>query len=596
VDERSAPSSDSNPDVSAEMLDEHGRLWVLKPGEGSPTLYEPDLFPRSVNAFLLKDERLWVAGKTTGYLNLKTHHFREFGLADGFDLATSDAFGFAGDQIYAAGDNFKISGFDAAQDRWSNLPLGPPRVMLSSGTGSPFLLAGGRQWLGYVAGSVLIHDFSRNTWTNLANVNSVQHILADDSGFWFGGYGGLYFYDPASNALKRWIAPAVIGSLFLPIMGSASIGNPEMPRQNLERMDGQIQGLMKKLQQDRAKNHNAPREANADPLHLGWRVPGEVTAMANEGDFLWLGVRNYFGSYLLLLHKPSESLVACCPMQVRDAISSLTISKTSVWIGTAHGDHKLLQLPKNDFLSVPQSRWVGLAISPEERARLIAGMSVRDQAMYAFYAGDDARVAALLGDLDPDKASLEEMFVLAFSYDASGQDKPELARTWFERIVSRYPDSPWAKTAEAALAENERNHAVRAHEQALLAKYDRNHNGILDPPERRAMEQDPAYQKEQKAWNADQLDIQLKDIMQKFDVNGDGKLDPEELEHLKIQVSAFSQAPPEVFAGHKILVAPLKSKNFPSVPAILQKYDTNHEGSLNAGELKALAQDIRKGQ
>jgi hypothetical protein len=267
-----------------------------------------------------------------------------------------------------------------------------------------------------------------------------------------------------------------------------------------------------------------------------------------------------------------------------------------VWIGTAYGDHKLLQLQKSSFLSIPQSSWVSLAIFTDERERLIRGMSIRDQAMYAFYAGDDAQVAILLGDIDPDKASLEQMFLLAFSYDASGLAKSDLARIWFEHIISRYPNSPWAKTAQAALSENEQNQKIKAHQERLLklsAKYDLNHDGNLAPSEKRAMEKDPDYQQEMMTWNTGQLDVQLKEIMQKYDLNGDGKLDREELEHLKAQVNVFLQASPEMLAQHKILIAPLISKNFPSVSTILQKYDTNGDAGLEVDELKIFAQEIR---
>ena len=57
------------------------------------------------------------------------------------------------------------------------------------------------------------------------------------------------------------------------------------------------------------------------------------------------------------------------------------------------------------------------------------------------------RVVELLGNVEPEKASLEQMFLLAFSYDASGLNQPTQARAWYERIISRYPDSPWAKAA-----------------------------------------------------------------------------------------------------------------------------------------------------
>jgi Ca2+-binding EF-hand superfamily protein len=592
MDERSAPSSDNNSDVSAELLDKHHRLWVLKPDDENPTLYEAGQFPQSISDFLIKDKKLWVAGKITGYLDLAKKTFRKFGLADGFDQQASEALGFAGGQVFAAGDNFNVSRFDAAQDHWSHLVL--PPANLSGGTGSPFLLAGSKQWVVYVAGSVLIYDFTHNTWTNLANMDSVQHILADDSGFWFGGRDGLHFYDPASKSSKHWSAPSIFNGLFLSMMGSSFAGNSEIRRQDLEKMDEQIQGLMKKLQGDRVKNHSGKREGN--PLHLDWRMPGEVTALAKDGDFLWVGIGNYFGNHLLLLHQPSGSVVAGCPMPVRDAISSLAVSKTSVWAGTAYGDHKLFQIPKDVFTSVPQSRWVSLAISPDERTRLVSGMSVRDQAMHAFYAADDARVAALFGEVDSDKASLEQMFLLAFSYDTLGLDKPGLARTWFEKIMSRYPDSGWAKFAQDALAKNEQNHKIKAHQEKLLAKYDANHDGVLGAEEKSMMEKDAGYQQEKSAWEGDQLDIQFKEIMQGFDSNGDGKLDRDELERLKTRVNAFSQAPPEMLKGHKILVAPLIGKTFPEISAVLKKYDSNQDGGLEIEELKIFAKEIQKGR
>ena len=83
--------------------------------------------------------------------------------------------------------------------------------------------------------------------------------------------------------------------------------------------------------------------------------------------------------------------------------------------------------------------------------------------------------------------------------------------------------------------------------------------------------------------------------MQRFDRDGDGKLDGDELENLKAQVNVYSQAPPQMLAGRKILVAPLLSKNFPSVPAMLKKYDVDHDGRLETAELEALALDIQPG-
>jgi hypothetical protein len=594
MDKRAATPGDNSPDVSAERLNKFSRLWTVGPGETNAVLYEPDLFPNSIEAFLLKDSQLWVAGKITGCLDLKTRQFRRFSLTDGFDLQNSSTLGFAGEHLFVAGDDFRVSVYDAAQDRWSRLVLPPAR--LSRGTSNPFMLGGNKQQLVCVAGSVLIHDPARNTWTNLAGLSDVLHILADDSGFWFGGRFGLHFYDPTRQSAEHWTAPATFEGIFNQAMYYLSMGNATMPAGNADKLDAQIQGSLTKFRDDHAKNRAAQGKnpSAADPLHLDWRVPGEATALANDGDFLWVGFGNYFGSYLLLLHKPSRSWVGGYPMMVRDRISSLAVSATSVWIGTAYGDHKLIQIPKTNFLSVAQNQWVSLAVSPEERTRLVKSMSVRDQALYAFYAGDDARVAALLGNLDPAKATLEEMFLLAFCYEASGLDRPELARTWFGQIISRHPDSPWAKFADAVLAQNEQNHKIKRHEAALLTKYDRNHNGVLDPEEQREMKKNPEYLAEQKAWNAAQMDDELNQVLRRFDVNKDGKLDREELAPLKGQVTVFSRASPEMLAAHKNPFRPLLTRNFPEPTLILQKFDANGDGGLEINELKALAQDIQR--
>ena len=58
----------------------------------------------------------------------------------------------------------------------------------------------------------------------------------------------------------------------------------------------------------------------------------------------------------------------------------------------------------------------------------------------------------------------------------------------------------------------------------------------------------------------------------------------------------FSEAPSEMLSGRKILVAPLMTKNFPVISTVLKKYDVNGDGALDTNELMALAQDIKKEQ
>jgi Ca2+-binding EF-hand superfamily protein len=591
MDERSTQSSDTKAETSTELLDKHNRLWVMDSGATIPVLYRPDLFPQSVSSYLVVDGRLWFGGKTTGYLDLKTGKLRKFGLADGFTLQSSAALGSAGGKIFAAGDFFKICSVDVVTESWTNVPL---QLGTLSGS-SAFLgtMCGQGDWVAYAAGSVLIGDVAHNSWTNLSEMESVGNVTADENGFWFGNGEGLNFFETGNQSLKKWHSPGMIQGMTL--WGAYYNGNPKISQREMDQISEGAQGFLRKLQKDRAKTQaDKLNGREVDPLNLHSRVPGKVTAVANDGDFLWFGSETYFGDYLLLLHKPSASLVARFNMPVRGHISSIAVSKTNLWVGTAYGDQQLLQISKDAFLSVPRNQWMSLALSPGEKAGVIGSMKTRDQAMYAFYDADDERVAKVLGGINPAKATLEEMFLLAFSYDASGLDQPELARSWFERIIARDPKSPWAKGAQQALAANVENHRTKAHGAALLQRYDRNHDGVLDEKETALMKKDPTYQREQQAFDEADLEVQIKAIFERYDANKDGKLDSGELESLVNVVRLYVEAPPEMIRGRKILVAPLLTKDFPAAPALLKKYDVGHDGTLNLDELRTLAKEIKR--
>ena len=592
MDERSAPTSDANPDMAAEILNQRGRLWSLDLDGQNPVLFEPTLLPGDIHSFLLENDRLWVAGETLGCLDLKTRGFRQFGLREGLTSRDIHSLAFADDRLFATGDAFRLYQLEPGASQWQELKL--PQASLSTGTGNPCLVAGNRRWLGYVAGSALLYDHASATWTNLAKLRQAHCVAADESSFWFGGYQGLHRYDLETRALESWQPPTAIQGFNTFSLGSYQyVGQRSVPAEAVDRMSETIRSVLKKLHEQRGLIHQEKlnHQAAIDPLHLNYRMPEDVTALAQDGDFLWIGTSSHSGN-CLLVHKPSLSLVSRC--SVDGGITCLAVSGRDLWVGAAFGKQLLTRIERQPLLSTPRSQWLSLIISPEERSSLVHGMSTRDQAMYAFYAGDDATVAQLLGSVNPAKASLEEMFLLAFAHDALGLDKPELTREWYNRIASRYPDSPWAKSAQEFLAASEENHKLKARQDRLLTKYDLNHNGILDQAERAAMERDPAYQREEKAVRQDELDAQLQAIFKKYDRSGDGRLDRDELEAIRNTVRMFSEAPPSMLAGRKILVAPLLTRDFPPAAQILKKYDANKDGALDAAEFKALAVDIQK--
>jgi hypothetical protein len=593
LDERSAPSSDTTADLSAELLQQRGRLWSLELEGSSPVLFEPTLLPGTIHRFVLDQERLWLAGDSVGCLDLKTRTFRSFDSRAGLEAQSFPALAMAGGQLFAVGEGFKLFKLDQEAARWQRLKL--PPAALASGSGNPEQLAGNPQCLAYVAGSALFYDLAAATWTTAAELEKAHCLVADESGFWFGGRGGVERRDNHGRVVTDWHSPASIPGLRAWNWGGYHYqygGAAAVPEEVVANMDKGIQRFLETLQKERAQRplEQSRQKQALDPLHLDWRLPGDITALANDGDFLWLATGMYSDASLLLVHKPSGSLVGHC--RVPGKVCSLAVSEQEVWLGLAYSDPLLVRMRKQELLGVPRSQWLSLAISPEDRVRLVNQMSPRDRAMYAFYTGNEAQVAEVLGNVSPERASLEEMFLLAFAYDTNGLNNPELARSWFERIGTRYPESPWATAARNFQDANQQAYQAAQREAVWRAKYDRNHNGVLDPAERAALAADPGYQREQQAGRAEQLEVQVQAILKRYDRNGDSRLDPEELQALRNAVLLYVEAPPAVSGRGKSLLAPLLTKRFPSVEKILKTYGAQQAGGLDAAGLKALALDL----
>jgi|GEM_PF-3953246 len=609
TDQRLALSTDPNADVSSETVPERSRLWVLEPGASGPTLFEPALFTKNVRQFLIEDNRLWVCGEAVGYMDLKLRGFRKQTLSDGYDLQSAEGITRVNHDIFTA-SGFSLRRFDTQQNRWHVLEL-PPGSFRSSSV-SPCLFAGNKDWLCYVVGTIVFYNARNKGWVFLApeetlprigNVTCVTSsdlleigvllcIGADESSFWFGGYDGLCVCVPNTGRFQAWQSPKFIYGPMSISMISFSSPNPSAELSN------RVQHTMKKVLAERIRVYATTRVTSptSDPLNLRWRIPGSVTALAHDGDFLWFGTENYWGAHLLMLHKPTLRLVGCCEMNLRGKISSLAVSGTDVWIGTTDSDNLLLRLPKAPFLAIPQDRWVPFAISDEERATIIRGMSKRDQAMYAFYARDDHSVVSLLGDIDPQKASIEEMFILAYSYASTNVNRFDLAKVWLERIMARYPDSPWSEVARAAIVDCELRQLEQEVKGLESRKFDRNGDGSIDEAERAAMETDLRRPGDQDELAQKRLLLELERIVRRYDHNNDRALDLPELERLRQTIDVYLKADrdmPQLRVRIRFL-NPLLSDKLPAASVMLETYDTNKDGKLDAAELSVLAGKLKR--
>ena len=103
------------------------------------------------------------------------------------------------------------------------------------------------------------------------------------------------------------------------------------------------------------------------------------------------------------------------------------------------------------------------------------------------------------------------------------------------------------------------HHGRRGPDQAqLLEKFDANHNGVLDPEEKAAAKAD---------WESRHKERQAK-MLERFDANHNGTIDPEEREAMKAQREARRAE-------------------------MLKKYDTDGDGKLSDTEREALRKDMR---
>lgn len=598
MDERSAPSSDATPDLSAETIDERNRLWCLDAESEKPALLAADLLPASINSFLLQGEELWLAGDAVTVMDLKSRGLKKFGLADGLAMNDVESLTVSGGRVYAAGNSFKISSYDANTGRWSDFPT-PKYGTMSHGTDNPNLLFSNDQSLGYVAGGTFLYDFASKAWTNLAQINSSRCFVAEGNKFWIGSENSLNLYDATKKSSQSWNSPVFIQSPMISMVGGSYFGgNPMIPQDRLDQMEQQLIGGLVKIEDERklAKVSRNNSQRIVDPFQMTTHMPGGVGVMANDGDYLWLGSGNYHGDYLMLLHKPSHSLVASFTLGTRGHISGLAISDKYVWVGIAYGDDAVIRLSKDVFFSVPQSQWTNLEIKSAEREQLVRSMSKRDQAMYALLAGDDRRVVELLSDLNPDKASLEDMLCLAWSCDASGVDDLEKCNKWLKQIAARFPDSPWAKYAVASAKANDAAHEIKKVNALALAKFDRNHDGKLDETENREMMRDKEFSKMQIGANEQQSRLQMDRIVTRYDLDKNLKLNKDEITTMCQTIKAYLQAQremPEIQRKNRMLDR-LISKKATVPEEILSQYDANNDLCLDAIELGVLATDIQK--
>jgi hypothetical protein len=585
------------PELAGELTPARGlasRLWVYDPVSGQLAPPPPVLSRLNVSDVCAFDGRLWLAtAQGAACFAPATGDLTNFGVADGLTLSRASAIT-ANRQMIIAARGFHFFSKKAESGPWSALALPPGRY-----EGEPLVLCAGTETVLLSAGSTLLLDPAHASWKPIGPAYGINYATSASNGFWLGGHGILGFIDSKSGALRSWRseaypswkAPAYVGPA--PLFGAGSLRPGAMPVPPAQ-AQAQVAHWFKQFRQDREKADARRKllKRAKDPSTFPTRLHGDVTALARDGDFLWVACEDSWAFSVLLFHTPTESWVGHFDAPAR--ISRLAVSPDRLWLGFAYGDDRLFEVDKGTLLATPRAQWVSNEVGESELTGLLNALPLYDQGLYAFFSGDYPRAAALLEKNGTTALNLPTLLLLAWCYDDLGLDKPVSARRYLEEVISRFPASPWAQWAQDALNGSKEKSKAAAREASLLGKYDRDHNGFLDQNERSLMERDPAYQRDQKSVREDEMNTQLAATLKRYDRNGDGKLDEGELEWLRTRVVAFSEAAPEMLKGRENLVAPFFTRNFPAVPSLLKQYDANHDGALDADELRAFARDLQK--
>ena len=364
-------------------------LWRLPGGGGaleSIPLAVPDA--SEITSLCVQSSNLWLTMQQDGVacLNLRTREQTLYGDRQGVLSRQMFASAVMGDRLYFGGgepNNGKLNFVETPGRVWKgqNLP-GASQIKLLASFGG--YLAVDDQLLQVDTGAERpIRDLfpsEATGWHNPWRAMDVFAALAatsDASGFWVGTTVGLTAYNPNTQAKRTWL--------------------------------GLYRGFL--------VDTNAQAYGAVTPPV---RLPGAVTALANEGDFLWVGATTRFvptsiesdgsvfwtngyymyftsptrapgggghyggwlnaynvneRSYVLLLHKPTGKWVGY--FEVTNRVTSLAAGDGRLWVGleTAGyaGDFQeyflpspLLQVQTSPLLATPPSQWVANEPTPAE--------------------------------------------------------------------------------------------------------------------------------------------------------------------------------------------------------------------------------------
>ncbi len=525
-----------------------GRLWVFTPDLNRLEIVKGALTNNVITDVLFHERQLWLSAvggigaietgtfAVTGYdqsRGLLASEFVGLGLAEGAVAAFSES----GVLFTKPFESVNFSRLNGPAPRFAGRVPGVRGVFAASkhwvltGEGTNVVSRNLRapNWLS-VGG-----ELDRGT-PRLLPTQIICAVGDGEGAFWIGSDAGLHWLDSETGQATSQFAPVpvrVVGGL-----GVAAAPGFQLTAAAYRQADERVMGGIRERMRDRARRARAKQEGRAvgNWMKPTSRLPGAITALLHDGKWLWVACSDPAGpgrSRVLLFHPASRRWVGWFPLG--QPVRSLAANGRFLWVGmedaAGTGAPVLAAVDKLPFISVPQGRWVPEAVTEDDLGPRLAALPVKERAVHAFFGEEPVRVAELLApDSEPvSNADAEALFLLAFAHDSAGLNQPERLERYLAGLLQAYPSSLFT-------------------ELALQVRPRR----VPPAPEPAAAETVAA--------EAETPD----EVLQRRDLNGDGKLNAVEL---------------RLWRG-----AELKLANF----------DRDRDGKLDAGEIAALLERERK--
>lgn len=393
-------------------------------------------------SLLAHEDRLWLALRRDGVVTLDpgSGALQHLGAENGLDVVSAYRFTLAGGRVFVT-TNSGVFSWDGETEQWNGWDTEFPKSRVNGFEPESHRLCGLGPWLLLYKGDVGVCDVRSPLWTLIdadtrKSYKEISCVTADARGFWLGGSAGLHFLDPQAGETEDRLRPIETMKFY------HSPSTAEVVEAWLK--------LRAEFQEQRDRQAGGPH-----PLQPTSRIAGRVSALASDGDFLWVATTidgsSSGGSYVMLLHKPSLRWVG--QFRTRD-VGCLAIDDKYVWLGcrVRYGNPGkcLVRLEKQVLYGLPENEWVSDAISEVEVRGAFDRLDFRGRALWHFTGGDYEAAAEVLAQIEPQTS--ETLFLQGLCFDLNGLKQDEKSQTFFARIITTYPTDPLAEESRKRLS------------------------------------------------------------------------------------------------------------------------------------------------